>query len=378
MGISFPWIIISVFPALICYFLLFTPLTELDNWGIFLYMIIMLCLFDFFYTLFSIHFYGSFTMQFRSDEERRKASSYTNIIPGIGVLLVSLIPPLIIVYRDIESYALAALLVVLVLAIFAIILIPGVRESEELKELYINSYESAEKVSFLKTAKIAFKHRSMVVYTIALLLFYTAYYLTIASDLYYFQDILGLDYSYAIFSILASAIAFIISIPFWYLVSKKIGNANTFILGVLFVSLAFIPFLWVTTLEEFIIFQFIAGIGFGAFFYIAYAIFADINDEVALTMEKRLESTLAGIRTVIIRIAIFFQAIIMVIVHIATGYSPGSIKQTPLAIWGIRIHAALIPAILCFVAFLILLIWYDLKGEKKEKIFAQLKEKGLK
>jgi Na+/melibiose symporter-like transporter len=66
-------------------------------------------------------------------------------------------------------------------------------------------------------------------------------------------------------------------------------------------------------------------------------------------------------------------------VHVITGYNPdpGAI-QTQLAIWGIRIHMALIPFILTFIGFFIMFKWFDLKGEKKERIFEQLKEKGLK
>ncbi|MHA1255846.1 MAG: hypothetical protein ACTSPS_09640 [Promethearchaeota archaeon] len=72
-----------------------------------------------------------------------------------------------------------------------------------------------------------------------------------------------------------------------------------------------------------------------------------------------------------------FQAIIIAVVHIATGYNREG-TQTDLALWGVRVYGAVIPAILCFIAFLILIIWYDLKDEKKEKLFAALKEKGLK
>lgn len=316
-------------------------------------------------------------MQFRSDEERRKASAYTNIIPGIGVLGVSLVPPLFIVFGDIESYAVAAFIIIIILAICAIILIPGVRETEEVKNIYIQGYESAEKVSFLKTAKISFKHRNFTVYTIAILLYTTGGALYTASELYYFKDILGLPYSYALFTVLASTIAFILTVPLWFYVAKKIGHAQTFALGLLFFALTLVPYIFITTFEEYFIASIFIGVGFSALAFIAYAIFADVNDEVALTLERRLESTLAGIRTVVIRLSIVFQAIIIAIVHIATGYKPGA-TQTELALWGIRVHTGLIPAILCFIGFLLILKWYDLKGEKKERIFNLLKEKGLK
>jgi len=378
-GYRSPWVMIGVFPTLLCYFLLYTPPTGSDDLTIFFYMVITLCLFDLFFSLFGVHFYGSFTMQFRSDEERRKASAYTNIIPGFGVLGVSIVPPLFIVFGDIVSYAIAALVIVIILAICAIVLIPGIRETEEVKNIYIQGYESAEQVSFLKTAKISFKHKSFKAYTIAMLLYGIGGALFTASELYYFKDILGLPYSYALYTILASTLSFIFTVPLWFYVAKKIGHAQTFYVGVLFFALSLVPFIFITTFMGYFIASIIIGIGFSALAFIAYAIFADVNDEVALTMGKRLESTLAGIRTVVIRLSIVFQAIIIAVMHIMTGYNPDPhAKQTELAIWGIRAHAALIPAILCFIAFLILVKWYDLKGEKKEQLFAELERKGLK
>jgi Na+/melibiose symporter-like transporter len=138
-----------------------------------------------------------------------------------------------------------------------------------------------------------------------------------------------------------------------------------------------VPFIFITSFFGYFIAYIIIGIGYSALAFINYAIFADVNDEVALTMGKRLESTLAGIRTVIYRISIVFQVVVIATVHILTGYNPGA-TQTDLAVLGVRIHGALIPAILCFISFLILLKWYDLEGEKKESLFAELERKGLK
>jgi Na+/melibiose symporter-like transporter len=76
--------------------------------------------------------------------------------------------------------------------------------------------------------------------------------------------------------------------------------------------------------------------------------------------------------------AFIFQVIILVLIHITFGYNPDpEAKQTALAIWGIRVHMALIPAILAIVAFFIVLKWYDLKGEKKQAIQTKMKEMGL-
>lgn len=381
-GMRTPWILIGVFPALLFYILIFLPPNvdvKTNPWPIFWYMVITLCVFNTCYTLFTVHFWGTFANQFRSDYERRKASVYDNIIPFMGAFLLTLIPPLFIIYGNKESYALAAIINMSIMVVFMFISIPGIRESEELKKIFIQGYENAEKISFFKTLKTLFRLKNFRINVLTLLLVATSLTLNSASTLYFFKDILGLPYSYAVLTITAYFVSVIISIPFWSWIAKKIGHAQTFTLGILLVSLSYIPYLWINTIEEAIIFTFIGGIGFGAFFYMILTVFADINDEVALELGKRQDATVSGIRTFFDRLGILFQAIIIVLVHINTGYNPDpNATQTPLAIWGIRIHMALIPFVFTLIAFFVMYKWFDLKGEKKEKIFAELKEKGLK
>jgi Na+/melibiose symporter-like transporter len=65
------------------------------------------------------------------------------------------------------------------------------------------------------------------------------------------------------------------------------------------------------------------------------------------------------------------------VVHIATGYVPGAATQTDFAIIGIRIHTGLFPSLFVLIAALLMLKFFDLKGEKKEQLAASLREKGL-
>jgi len=85
-----------------------------------------------------------------------------------------------------------------------------------------------------------------------------------------------------------------------------------------------------------------------------------------------------GIRTLFYRIAFIAQAAIFVVIHVATGYNPDpKAVQTPLAIWGIRIHAGLLPSLLGIIAFIIMYKMYDLMGEKQNALKPRLKEMGL-
>jgi Na+/melibiose symporter-like transporter len=61
-----------------------------------------------------------------------------------------------------------------------------------------------------------------------------------------------------------------------------------------------------------------------------------------------------------------------------TGYSTlPDAHQTPLAIWGVRIKTALIPALMYMVMAYIFYKFYDLEGEKKASVVRQCKEMGL-
>ena len=105
---------------------------------------------------------------------------------------------------------------------------------------------------------------------------------------------------------------------------------------------------------------------------------SDCYDEIALTTGKRQEAVLSGIRTFFLRIAIIITALTIATVHIITAYNPNpNAKQTLLAQWGIRIHMGLIPSLLALMAFIIMLLFYDLKGEKKEQMKKNLREKKL-
>ena len=129
---------------------------------------------------------------------------------------------------------------------------------------------------------------------------------------------------------------------------------------------------------SFIIFSVLRGIAQSCIIFAVISIGADTYDEVTLSCGRHQEATLHGIRNLFVRSSLLFAALIVGWIHIITGYSqdPNAV-QTSLAIWGIRIHRALIPMILCFTACVLFLLFYDLSGEKKIAMKAKLREKGL-
>lgn len=379
-GMRAPWIVISSFPILICYLLIFIPpdVNQENVLIIFIYMVIITCLFDTFFSIYNDHIYGGFTNQFKSEYERRKGFAIILIVAGFGSMFMGLIPPLFIKYGDKNSFVLAALIIIIIMALCNIFLFLGIKESEELKETFIRGYETSEEKSFFRTMKIALKRKNYVVILVAYTMIVTTQTLINASQIYFVKDVLRVPYTYVIFINLAGVIGFLISIPFWADFTKKHGFKKTLVVCTFLAAISYLPTLWITTIEERIFFTFLAGIPYAGYTVVIMPMAADTMDDVALMLGRRAEATLAGIRMFFFRVAFLVQGVVIMVVHIATVYNPDpKAIQSPLALWGIRVHAGLIPAILMFVISLIVYKWYDLIGERKESMLKELKAKGL-
>jgi len=379
-GMRFPWMVMSSIPMIICWVLLFLApkVTPSNVWIVFWYFVIISCLLDTFYSLYLIHLSAGYTTYFRTDAERRKASLIVNIVPRVlGVPLVFIVL-VIVEYGNRESYILATYIVAIILAILMILLIPGIRETEEMKERFIQGFKNKKRESFLKSMKLAFHQRSFIVSFFVFLLMALAGTLYTASGIYFMKDILGLPLSYYGLVGLGSFIGIILFIPFWSNVQRRIGAGKTMKISILLIAISYLPLLWMTTLGEAIIYGFVGGVCSGGFFVALGPVAADVNDDFTITNGIHQEGTLAGIRAFFNRFSLIFQAVIFTVVHIITGYNPDpKAVQTPLAIWGIRVHMGLIPSLLSVLSFLVMYIWYNLEGEKQLALKGKLRELGL-
>ena len=380
-GLRAPWVVISAFPMLICYYFIFTPPDidpEKNALIIFLYMIIIMALFDTFFSIFNTHVYGGFVNQFKSEYERRRGFALIITVAGFGVVGIRLIPPLIIQYGDKGSFATSALFVVICLAICNIFLFLGLKESEEMKEMFIRGFERTEEKSFFKILKISLKHRNYVVSLIGYTCIITAQTLSNASGIYMMKDVYKVPYTYAVLTALAGLAGFILSIPFWSNFARKHGFKKTYYVSLFFAGCLYIPALFMTNIWQAVIFSFLGGIPYAGYTIMAMPVASDTMDEVSTSLGRRQDGALQGIRNFFFRIALIVQGVVLTTVHILTGYNPDpNATQTPLAIIGIRIHAGLIPALIMFTMCIIFYKYYTLEGAEKEAMVKKLKDMGI-
>ena len=377
-GFRAPWVIISAIPILVFYILIWTPPVGASQLTLFLWFIIITCLFDSFFSIFNDHVYGGYTNQFPSEYERRKSFAITTVIMFVVITFLTVISSFVIVYGDISSFVTYAIIAAIVIMVMMIVLILGVKESEEMKQMFLKSFDDAGNVSFFKTMKISLKTKNFTASLMGYTAQITAMTFWTASGIYMFQYVYKLDFTMSALPTIVGVICVLATIPFWSNYARKHGFKKTYWVAFILHGLAFIPFLFITDYILVIIFTGIMYIFYCGEVIMLMPVASDTYDEVASQIGRRVDATMVGVRTFFFRVAFFLQAIIFFVVFTVTGFNPApGAVQTPLAMWGIRVNAALIPACIFIVMGLIFRKYYTLEGAEKEALVKKLKDMGI-
>ena len=388
----FPWLIIAVIPWLLSYFLIFMVPLEWDpvknpedNWPVFGWFLTTICIYDTTVTLFDINIVSIYPDKFRGLNERRTTTGMGTIFGIIGLVLSAIIPPLFITTGIKETYRTAALITVILGLIFFTFILPGVWEDKKTRERYQQRWdksESEEIEPFLKTAKMAIKDRVLMSKILLLFGFQVGTVMLQTSAFYIVTYILDEEASAITYLLGAMLLGAIISVPFWVLISHRVNdNKRLSIIASFVMFFTFLPMIFVTNMLAWIIVLFLFGIGLGGQWFCDPPTMADVLDDIAVRTEKRQQAIYYGYQVFFIKLGQTTIAITIAIVHVLTGFVEGapSLKQlrarspTPdLALFGIRIHAAIVPAIILLITIFIFWKFYDLTPDKvasnKEKL----------
>jgi GPH family glycoside/pentoside/hexuronide:cation symporter len=380
-GLRAPWVKISAYPLLIFFFLIYIPPLGEGAIILFSWFLITSCIFDTFLSIYNEHVYAGYTNQFPSGYERRRAFAIATLLMGAISTSLGIIRLFIIEWGRPETFALSALVTVIILGVLNIFLFIGVRESEEMKKMFISTYEAkdAEEKKFFSVMKTSLKTKNFRVSLLGYTISVTAMQgLWNASGSYMLKDVYGVEPSAAILPTIVGVATFLGSIPFWYNYSRKHGFKKTYYTCFILHGIAFLPFLITQNIIHHTI-----GIFFLMFIYSGEVVTlmpvaSDTFDDVSAKLGMRVDAMLQGIRNFFFRVAFIVVAIVFTVIHLYTAYNPDpAATQTPEAIWGIRVHAALIPAIMYIIMGLIFKKYYTLEGAEKVALVRLLKEKGI-
>jgi glycoside/pentoside/hexuronide:cation symporter, GPH family len=385
-----PFIIGGGILWLMSYCAIFFGPTGLDpvahKWTIFVWYVVSLCMYDLFGTLFEVNVVSLYPEKFRGLNERRLVQAFGTILGIVGLVLAATIPPMFITTGVAASYQRSAVVTASIGLFLLLLMIPGTFETKQVRELYrrrrADMARDEASAGFFATAKLALTNRRFVGKILLFFGYQVGVVMLQMSALYivtYLLDAPASTISLLLGSMLGGAL---VSVPLWMIVSQRMNDNRLISLaGGFLLVLTFIPMVFVSTLTGWVICLALFGAALGNQWFMDPPTMADVLDDVAVRTGRRDPAVYFGYQAFIFKLGQTSIAAVIAIVHTLTGFVSGapSLSQltarsaTPdLALFGIRIHSAIVPAIVVLIATLLFWRLYDLTPDRvaanKEKL----------
>ncbi|HMF34570.1 MAG TPA: MFS transporter [Candidatus Lokiarchaeia archaeon] len=379
---------------LVCYVVIFlVPLDWdpiKDQWAIFAWYVTSLVIYDLVATLFDVNCQSLYPDKFRGLNERRTVEGFGTILGIIGLVLAAVIPPMFIITGEAITYRTAAMATLIIGIFLFILVLPGVFENKKIREIYKQQREAASHETpqgFFTTAKVALTNRRFVSKIILFFGYQVGAVMLETSALYVSTYLLDAGASFVTILYASILIGALVTTPVWMFYSKKVNNNKKIsVIAGFGMFLAFLPMIFVTDITGWVISLLLFGISLGGQWFMDPPTMGDVLDDIAVKTGKRDPGIYYGYQSLIIKIGQSFIAITIAIVHTLTNFVAGApslseeraLSPTPdLALFGIRIHSAIVPAILVLICTFLFWKFYDLTPEKILANKAKLKEMGI-
>ncbi len=390
-----PFIVGGGFLWLLSYLAIFLgPLSAdpvADRWKIFAWYVVSLCLYDLFGTLFDVNVLSLYPDKFKGLHERRTVQAFGTILGIIGLVLAATIPPLFITTGVAVTYRNSALVTVVVGLFLFFLMVPGIFETRQVRDLYRRRREEIGKgdkqAGFFATARSVLGNRRFVG-KISLFFGYQVGAVMLQTSALYIVTFL-LDAPASMISLLLGSmlVGALISVPAWMIASQRANNNRLVsLIGGFLLVLTFVPMMFANSLAGWIASLVFFGMALGNQWFMDPPTMGDVLDDVAVKTGRRDPAVYYGYQSFLFKLGQTSIAAVIGIVHSLTGFVSGApslkilMEQSPtpaLALFGIRIHSAIVPAAVVLIATLLFWRLYDLTPQKVAANKAILEEKGI-
>ena len=279
------------------------------------------------------------------------------------------------------TYVQASTFSVIVGFFLFLLVIPGVYEDKKVRALYEKRKEVKEAQhveSFLKSNIRVVKDRTFMMKAIFFFGYQVGGVMIQTSALYISSNLLLMGPNAIIFLLGAMLLGSLISTPLWTFFAQRINdNRKMSIYAGIGLFVTFLPMIFIDGLIAWIIALLFFGMGIGGHWYVDPPTMGDVLDDVTVRTGKRQQAIYYGFQSFFIKFGQTFIAVTIALSHFFTGYEEGQAVQQPLALFGIRIHVAIVPAILVLVTLLLFWKYYKLTPDKVKENKAKLVEMGL-
>ena len=378
-GKRFPFIVIGIPWVFIVIFLYMPPsVEEIGQFGLFLWLLVFLCIYDAIFSLFDINRVGLFPDKFRHPRDRKWGGAMTTVLETIGILLGVLIPVLAIEFLgQNEGWRIQAIIIAFVGFVCMLLMLPGIREDNEMKQRRARLDKELPD-PFFKGLTSSLRDKHFVGFMVLYIAYGSTMGLIMASIPFFVQDILQLS-KIGETIVLFYVFAVIISAGIWYKLSFRLGIKKVTLIGASLLGCVCLPILFVPTGPEglllvIIIFS-VAGFVDGAIISMTIPLFSTVVDNATIETGKRKEGLYKGIWVFFSRVSLAIRAIIFWIVAVSTGYHSGS--TDPSELMGLRIQVSVFPLIMMMIGIIFFWRLYKISPELAEANVTKLQELKL-
>lgn len=337
--------------------------------GLLIWMVLMLCLTDTFYSAFYVNYSSLIPVLVRTKKQRIRFGVNTAAVGTICMLIGFIL----LEFGDItqkNGYAVPMILNAAVGVVLLLVLFGTVKEKPELTEELFRVENASEESGFFHLLKQSVQSKNMFLYLLLFVAFQILSIMSISSLPYFLEFVMEMPVekinSTRTLLLLIEFAGVFVSLPVWSALAKRMEFKTIFGICGLVLSVFCIPVLFFSSQISIMVMFFLIGLGVGGFWMLLPSVFTDTLDEIAYTTGRHDEAVYAGIRTFFARFALVFQAALYFIIRKITGFSANlSVDQVTATMkFGIRFEMLGVSILLMIAASALFLAKYDLVGDK--------------
>lgn len=372
-----PWILVGVFLSGILTILLFTE-TGLTGGAYIATFAILYVAWGICYTMNDISYWSMLPSLSQEQKEREKIGSVARICANIGLFfVVALVVPITewlggMVGSMQKGYMLFACILVLVMVVFQMITVIGVKEPKESRE------RNREHTSFKELLRVIFKNDQLLVAAVSMALFMIGYSTTTSFGLYYFKYVYGDEGMYSVFAVILG-VSQITALSVFPIFSKKFSRKKLYLFATILVVTGYLIFFVAPT--DTMLFIGIAGVLLfigQAFIQLMMLMF--LTDSVEYgewKLGKRNDSITLSLQPFINKMGGAVASGIVGATVIISGMQEAqtAADMTASGLFVFKTAMMILPLLCILIGFLIYRFKYILDEEMYEKIVEELRER---
>jgi len=363
-----PWIIGGLIPVLFVMVFTFTPPIDSSQFFIFIYFVIIILLYETFFSMFGVNWLSLLPEMYEDLEERAKVMQYVLGGVFISMIVAVMLPAMFIPdYRDPQyfgNYVIAAIAMAIFFGFWGFVFIKwGLKEKLE----YSKDAEAAPSV--FSSFKYSFKSKSFRRYAITNFFAWYTLGMVVIFPAYVAFAIGVADTALIGLLSVVTLIAMVLFGPVWKKITLKVGVRKAMIYSLLIWGFSQIPYLFIEDYGSALIVSVFSGIGLSGVSYLQRIIMAVICDEDELNTGVRREAGFWGINYFINRLSTIAVFLSIGLIFTSTNWIiyGGEASVTPEMILGLR----LLRSIFTFVGLMIgvvFMILFPITKEVNEQI----------